>query len=69
MLYAEVCKDAGMDEVINGHGKYVAQFARNHGMSIAEAYEQPMVKAHKKAWEYLNEGKKFIEGGVFGYGA
>ncbi len=31
--------------MLNPFGEYVIKFARNHGMSIEEAYEQPMVKA------------------------
>lgn len=32
--------------ILNPHGEYVLKFAKNHGMSIAEAHEHPMVKAH-----------------------
>lgn len=32
--------------LLNEHGKYVVKYAKNHGISIAEAQEAPMVKAH-----------------------
>lgn len=35
----------GEGEMLNPYGEYVLKFAENHGISIAEAYEQPMVKA------------------------
>jgi len=31
--------------MLNPAGEYAVTFARNHGMSIAAAMEQPMVKA------------------------
>jgi hypothetical protein len=34
------------DAILNEHGKYVAKFAENHGISIDKANEEPMVKAH-----------------------
>lgn len=33
------------EKLLNPAGEYAAKFAKNHGMSIAEAMEQPMVKA------------------------
>lgn len=34
------------ESLFNEHGKYVVRYARNNGISIAEAHEAPMVKAH-----------------------
>ncbi len=39
--------ERGHTAMLNPYGEYVVAFARNHGISIAEAYEQPMVKARK----------------------
>lgn len=33
------------ETLLNPAGKYAAEFAENHGISIAKAMEQPMVKA------------------------
>ncbi|WP_286030467.1 hypothetical protein [Anaerotignum lactatifermentans] len=33
------------EKMLNPAGEYAVTFARNHGMSIQEAMEQPMVKA------------------------
>ena len=58
------------DEDIDGnpylseHGKYAVQFARNHGMSIQEAYAHPTVKAHKEAWDHLIECFDFANGNM-----
>ena len=43
----EACDDKGKlnDKMLNPAGEYAVTFARNHGMSIAAAMEQPMVKA------------------------
>lgn len=30
-------------------GEYAAKFAENHGMTISEAMEQPMVRAYREA--------------------
>lgn len=32
-------------KMLNPYGEYVLKFAENHGISISEAYKQPMVKA------------------------
>lgn len=37
----------GDQSILNPYGEYVMAFARNHCVSIEEAYEQPMVKARK----------------------
>lgn len=36
---------AANQKLLNPYGEYVVRFATNHGMSIAKAMEQPMVKA------------------------
>lgn len=33
------------EKMLNPAGEYAVKFAENHGISIAEAMEQPMVKA------------------------
>lgn len=47
---------------LSEHGKYVAQFARNHGISINEAYAHPTVKAHKEAINHLRACRDFSNG-------
>lgn len=47
---------------LSEHGKYAAQFARNHNISIKEAYEHPAVKAHKEVWNHLTECYMFRNG-------
>lgn len=32
--------------MLNKHGEYVVKYARNHGLSISEAHQAPMVQAH-----------------------
>ncbi len=61
--------DAAENELFSEHGKYVIQFARNHGISISEAYGHPMVKAHKEALQHLNECRAFAAGDWFIPGA
>lgn len=46
---------------LNEHGKYAAQFARNHGITIREAYGHPTVKAHKAALDYLTGCSGFTD--------
>lgn len=46
-------KDIEENPYLSEHGKYVAQFARNHNISTQEAYQHPTVKAHKDAMERL----------------
>lgn len=55
-------KDIEENPYLNDHGKYAAQFARNHGISIQEAYEHPTVKAHKEAINHLRECRDFANG-------
>ena len=38
-------KNEATGKILNPAGEYAVKFAKNHGMSIAEAMEQPMVKA------------------------
>lgn len=40
------------ERCLNPYGEYVLKFARNHGMSIDEAYKEPIVKARLK---YFND--------------
>ena len=47
----ERIKDAAAEtaqKALNPYGEYVLKFAKNHNISIAEAYEQPIVKARHK---------------------
>lgn len=39
------------DKMLNPFGEYVVKFAENHGISIKEAYEEPMVKARREFFE------------------
>ena len=39
------------EKYLNPYGEYVLTFARNHGITIEEAYEQPMVKARREYFE------------------
>lgn len=40
-----VASSEASEKMLNPAGEYAVTFARNHGMSIAEAMEQSMVKA------------------------
>ena len=55
--------DCGCDDgvYLNEHGKYIVKYARNHGISISEAQNAPMVRAHF-------EFHCAIENGVFNVG-
>ena len=44
-------------ELLNEHGKYVLQYAKNHGISIDEAYKAPMVKAHLEYFNAVQDGR------------
>ena len=55
-------KDIEENTYLNEHGKYAIQFARNHGITIQEAYHHPTVKAHKEALEHLAESYAFANG-------
>ena len=41
--------------LLNAHGEYVFKFARNHGLSIDDAHNHPMVKAHQHVFETCPE--------------
>lgn len=43
------------EKLLNPAGEYAVKFAENHGISISEAYEQPMVKARL---EFFNQTGK-----------
>ena len=57
-------KDIDGNPFLSEHGKYAAQFARNHGISMEEAYKHPTVKAHKEALNHLAECYAFSNGGI-----
>lgn len=40
-------RPAGETSMLNEHGTFALQVAKNHGISVDEAYELPIVKAHK----------------------
>lgn len=42
---ASVVHNETTEKMLNPAGEYAIKFANNHGISIAEAMEQPMVKA------------------------
>jgi len=43
------------ESLLNPYGQYAADFAKNHGISIAEAYTHPTVQAR---YEYYNRTGK-----------
>ena len=55
-------RDIEGNSYLNEHGKYVVQFARNHGITTEEAYKHPAVKAHKEVIDHLAECFKFANG-------
>lgn len=60
---------AGMDKCLNDYGEYVCQFAKNHGISTAEAHGHPMVKAYEEAAAHLRECRMLAQGNGFIPGA
>lgn len=50
------------EKLLSPVGEYAAKFAENHGMSINDAMEHPMVKAFAEAQEGLKLG--LMRGGV-----
>lgn len=50
------------EKLLNPVGEYAIKFAENHGMSISEAMEHPMVKAFAEAQAGLKSG--FMMGGA-----
>ena len=43
------------EKLLNPVGEYAAKLAENHGMSIAEAMKEPMVKAYAQVYEHAPE--------------
>lgn len=43
------------EKMLNAYGEYALKFARNHGISVAEAMEAPMVKARKVYFDATGE--------------
>lgn len=52
-------KDIDENPYLSEHGKYAVQFARNHNLTMEEAYEHPTVKAHAEALAHLRECFRF----------
>lgn len=48
-------KDIEENPYLSEHGKYAVQFARNHNITVQEAYQHPTVKAHKESLQHLSE--------------
>ena len=42
---AKMASDNADEKLLNPAGEYAVKFAENHGISVAEAMERPMVKA------------------------
>lgn len=59
--------DADIDKnpYLSEHGKYAVQFARNHGITVQEAYKHPTVKAHKEALDHLTGCYNFANGNAW----
>lgn len=57
-------KDIDENPYLTEHGKYAIQFARNHGITVKEAYQHPTVKAHKEALDHLTECFDFANGNM-----
>ena len=41
-------KDIEENPYLGEHSKFTMQFARDHGITMEEAYKHPVVKAHKE---------------------
>lgn len=52
-------KDIDENPYLSEHGKYVVQFARNHNITVQEAYQHPMVKSHA---EYVQGSSQLHKG-------
>lgn len=57
-IYTENCEsgigyadEASRVNMLNPYGEYVVKYAQNHGLTILEAVEEPMVKARKAFFE------------------
>lgn len=59
---AAVAQPAAEEKILSPVGEYAIKFANNHGMSISEAMEHPMVKAFAEAQAGLQSG--LIRGGA-----
>lgn len=55
-------KDIAENPYLSEHGKYAVQFARNHNITVQEAYQHPTVKAHKESLQHLAECFSFYNG-------
>ena len=53
-------KDIYENPYLSEHGKYAVQFARNHNITVQEAYQHPMVKSHA---EYVQGSSQLHKGG------
>lgn len=57
-------EDIDKNPYLSEHGKYALQFARNHDISVKEAYRHPTVIAHKEALNHLKESFDFYNGNM-----
>lgn len=49
---------------LSEYGKYAIQFARNHNITIGEAYMHPTVMAHRESLSHLHECFDFANGNM-----
>lgn len=61
---AKYDEDIDENPYLSEHGKYALQFARNHDISVKEAYRHPTVIAHKEALNHLKECFDFYNGNM-----
>lgn len=57
-------KDIEENPYLGEHSKFTMQFARDHGITMEEAYKHPVVKAHKEDLRHLTECYKFANGNM-----
>lgn len=57
-------EDIDKNPYLSEYGKYAIQFARNHGITIQEAYQHPTVKAYKEELHHLAECYNFATGNM-----
>lgn len=57
-------KDIEENPYLGEHSKFTMQFARDHGITMEEAYQHPVVKAHKEDLRHLTECYKFANGNM-----
>lgn len=55
-------KDIEKNQYLSESGRYAAQFARNHNISLGEAFQNPTVQAYKEATSHLRECYEFANG-------